>query len=409
MTYLNAKKYVWSAPIQKSGEKSDLPRILDRLGSPHRRLKYLRLAGSNGKTVCAEMLRSVLGCAGYTVGCLRLPLREEPRENICIGSTCIGMEDFVAYISEIRSLCAEGSYTLTRSELLLAASLLAFRKADCHICLLECGSIADTQNSLPPPFAAVICGTIPSSDKKEIAKIRSYITKGIEEIVSAPQDSEAYKIILETCYNVGCRPPTTPEKNAQSVQRLNFRGCEFTYKNQAYSLRLCGRFQISNAILVLKVIEMLERHGYRISNGAVREGLSALKIPSKFEVLSISPLIIADSSHAPIAIKTVCDALAQFEETVGKRVLLCLPEGSIIDGYYNALSSNGYEIEGVFTLPCGGDANDAHAVPVTVCKNARALAKSVLAELTSDKILLISGQHPFVTPVRYELLAALGF
>ncbi len=408
MTYLNAKKYIYNSPENRHTEKGELSIILDKLGTPQRRMKYLRLAGSNGKTVCAEMLRSVLSCAGYTVGCLRLPLRAEPHDNICVGNSCISMGDFSIYISSVRALCNQCSVTLTRSELLLATALLAFKNAGCDICLLECSDIADAVSALPPPFAAVICGTIPNGDKAEIAKIRSYISKGIEEIVSAPQNGDAYKIIFDTCYNVGCRPPTIPAKNAQSIQKLNFRGSEFTYKNISYTLKLCGRFQISNAILVLETIEMLGRHGYRIPTSAVRQGLSSLKIPAKFEVVSISPLIIVDSTHSPIAIKTVCESLEDFKKETGKRIVLCLPQGDIIENYCYELTRLGYDVSKIFTLPVS-DALSAEDTNIVVCKNARALLKRALAELNDDTVLLISGTHTFVSPVRYELLATLGF
>ena len=76
MTYLNAKKYISSAPDAEQENDSNILALLDAMGNPHRRIKYLRLAGSNGKTVCAEMLRSVMDAADQRVGCLRMPLRE---------------------------------------------------------------------------------------------------------------------------------------------------------------------------------------------------------------------------------------------------------------------------------------------------------------------------------------------
>ncbi len=408
MTYLNAKKYIFSAPEHVAVGKSELPILLDRLGAPQRRLKYLRLAGSNGKTVCAEMLRSVLLAADYSVGCLRLPLYQEPRENICIGEASVAMEEFSEYTAAIRELCVQNNISLTRQELILAIALLAFKSAQCNICILECGDEAEPLGALPPPFGAVICGTIPSEDKAAIAKIRSYLQKGISELVAAPQDSAALKFLQDTCYGVGCRL-TIPQKSAQSVQRLNFRGSEFTYKSQSYSLKLCGKFQIFNAILSLETVEMLARHGYKITPSNVRAGLSTLKIPAKFEVISLSPLIIVDSTHSPVAIETVCDSLADFKEGTAKSVLLCLPSGEIIDRYINALGARGYDISRVLTVGGADTDKDAHAVITESCKNPRALVKRALAELDGDTVLLISGEYPFVAPIRYELLAALGF
>ena len=95
MTYHNAIKYILSSP-QKNGAADSFERvrlICERLGSPERRLKYVRFAGSNGKTVCQTMLESVLHEHGIKVGSLLMPVCAEPRENVRIGRAPISMDD----------------------------------------------------------------------------------------------------------------------------------------------------------------------------------------------------------------------------------------------------------------------------------------------------------------------------
>lgn len=407
MTYLNAKKYICSAPSEAACEGKNLTALLESLGAPHKKIKYLRLAGSNGKTVCAEMLTSVTKKAGYTVGCLKMPLRDEPRENICIGTQCISMDEFAELTSLVRLTERELSLSLCGSELLLAIALLAFKRAACSFCIIESDHFGyDPSVCLQPPFAAVICGTIPSNDTSEISRIRSYICRGISEIVSMPQNSEAYRIISDTCYAVNCRL-TLPSRNAATVRKLSLRGTEFTYKGKAYSLNLCGRFQVMNAVLLLEIVEMLSRRGYKISYENVYDGLAKLKLPAKFEAISLSPLIMIDSTHTPVAINTVCDAMTDFKSITGTNIRLCLPCGKIISDYVTALEERGYTIEKIMTV--AGSSEEPTPPQAILCTSIKKLAKLALEELDKNTVLLVSGPHSFVIPLRYELLGILGF
>ena len=407
MTYLNAKKYINSAPDAMHESDSNILALLDAMGNPHRRIKYLRLAGSNGKTVCAEMLASIMSAADYRVGCLRMPLREEPRENICIDRNCLSMDEFSEFTAEVRALSAERGLTPTKAEVLLAVALLAFRKNNCDLYVIESDHFGeDPSRFLPAPFAAVICGTIPSNDLGAISRIRSYIIKGVQEIISAPQNSEAHRIIQDTCRSVNCRL-SIPSRMEISFGRMTFVRTEFSYKKKDYKLGLCGKFQVYNAVLVLEVMDMLRRKGLSVSDEAVTRGLERLKIPAKFEIVSLSPLIIADSTHTPVAIETVCDSLADFKSATGNKIRLCLPSGAIVDNYIRALDARGYEIE---RLVLSQDLSDTPLPENAIlCKTPKSLAKAALDGLTPDTVLLISGDHPFVIPVRYQILSTLCF
>ncbi len=174
-----------------------------------------------------------------------------------------------------------------------------------------------------------------------------------------------------------------------------------------YSLGLCGRFQVSNAVLVLETVKMLVRRGYKIDADTVVSALAKIRIPAKFEVISLSPLIIADSTHTPIAIETVCDALADFKKLTGRRVRLCLPQGDIINNYVGALSSRGYEIEKIISEQAEGTSPTGEGIELY--KKKPQLARAALKSLEKDTVLLISGDYSFVTPVRHSLLELMYF
>ena len=429
MTYHNAIKYIKNARKSRPNDPSfsHMRTLCAHLDDPQKRISYLRLAGSNGKTLCGGMLTSVLKHTDLCVGYLAMPVREDIRGNILIDGLPITMEELVAYtetvaraVTAIQSKKEDGGdeeppaekeeFFLTSSEILLAIALLAFRDRRCKLCLIESDHDAgDPSRFLPAPFAAVICGTIPHGEKQEIARIRSYVTRGTQELVSAPQNADAHRILADTCASVNCRL-TLPLKSALEVTRLSLRETEFIYKGHPYTVNLCGRFQVANALVAIETLEMLMRRGYEIPDEAVSRGLSSLSIPTKFEILSAMPFIIADSTHTPIAIETVSDSMAEFRSHTGDRIRLCLPSAELAEQYWAAMQARGYTVERMI-LVCEDDTplGEGIACPVTVCKTVKQATKECLRDLGQDGFLLISGTHGFSAKMRYEILATLGF
>ena len=435
MTHHNAVKFLKNAP-KSTGQKYNFERIkaiCAQLGNPHKLINYVRLAGSNGKTVCGEMLSCALKASGYTVGYLSMPLRDDARQNVRIGSELISIEAFTELCSEVvaaasavrdnasakiaeadvkdisdDSLVELKDLTLTQNEILLSIALLAFKKEKCDVCIIESEHNGeDPSGFLPPASSVMICGTIPSGDRKEIARIRSYIGRGVREIVSVPQNAEAFKIISETCFDAGCRL-TIPQKTELSVEKSTLGGTTFLYKGTRYNIGLCGKFQISNAIAVIEALHMLERAGLTINYHAVCAAFAKLRINCKFEVLSMLPFIIADSTHSPVAIETIADSLLEFKSITGNKIFLCLPYGKIADDFSSALTQRGYEI--IATVLYSEESVEAELPDnIFICRTHKATAKKALDLIGRDSLLFISGTHNFSGKIRYELLAKLGF
>lgn len=439
MTLHNATKLLKNAP-SSTGKKYNFERIRAlsaQLGNPHKLINYVRLAGSNGKTVCGEMLTDAVKESGYTVGYLSMPLRDDARQNIRIGSEILSINTFTelcaetvaaaaavrdhardrlaqllenpADINESEEILNELSeLTPTQNEILLSIALLAFKKEKCDLCIIECEHRGeDPSKFLPPASAVMICGAIPSDSDKEISRIRSYIGRGIGEIVSVPQNAEAFKIISDTCFEAGCRL-TVPQRSELSIEKANLRGTSFIYKGLNYELGLCGRFQVFNAIAVIEALSMLERMGFNISHENTSAAFAKLKISSKFEVLSALPFIIADSTHSPIAIETISDSLAEFQSITGEKIYLCLPYGEIADNFISALKKRNYDIKGV-VLYSENDVTVANDGMTFVFNTHKAAAKKSLELLERDSLLFISGTHNFTGKIRREILAKLGF
>lgn len=420
MTYHNATKFLRNAPdeIAEATAGKRLRNFLSAMGNPQKKQTYFRITGCSGKTVCSKMLTSIFRHTPYTVGCLTMPLRDDVRENILINHTPISIAEVEELIGEVYTLLKalnkktpseDGSteYTpivLTKYEILLCTALLAFAKHGCQLCIIESGNIpCDPTRHLPAPIAAAICGTIPSQNPKNIQQIRSYLCHGIQEIVSAPQDQDAYHVISQTCASINCRL-TIPTKAELTLLKSSLGGSEFSYRKKTYKLSLCGEFQITNAIVTLEILRMLSRHGFSVDDSAVQAGLQELKLICKLEILSISPTIIADSTHSPEAIETVCRSLAEFRNQIGSRISLCLPDITLAAQYETALKTNGFEVETVL-LHGVENTQESYISYVRIKDTVAHIRKNA----DSNEVWLISGPHPFTAKLRYELLQAMGF
>ncbi|MBO5416912.1 MAG: hypothetical protein J6A83_09840 [Clostridia bacterium] len=452
MTYHNAVKYIKNAanPVRTEGSSVKLNYLCSLLGEPHRRLNYIRMAGSNGKTICSAMLSSVLAKAGYDACTLNMSISDDPRDNIRLNTHPVSIPEFTELVNEVHEAYNTLKKTLanakssigedgevadeysdiprslidgypktaepTGSEILLLCALLLYRRHECKLCIIESAhNEADPSLFLKPPFAAVICGTIPSGDRKQINKIKSYIRKGVSEVISAPQDTYAYKVISDTCAAINCRL-SVPVRAALTVKQLSLMGTTFIYNSESYKLSLCGRFQTANAVTVIETVKMLRRYGYNISPADEKLGMAELRLPSRFEVLSVNPTVIADSTYKDEALEPVCESLFDFSEYTGRYISLCLPcNGQLIENYLTMLGTRGYKVERIYTV-CQNDEERARQLAdiekrfSVVCFNtAKAASKQMLSSLTNEDTLLISGNNEFTGKLRLEVMRYLEF
>ena len=451
MTYHNAEKYIIGAR-EGADERYSHDRIAyvaSLLGAPQKKLNYIHLAGSNGKTICSALLSSVLAKSGYNVCTITLSKQFDVKENIRHNASPISIEELTDMVQTVSSavnrmkdnvarakallsveeelpeelsdipealLADDAMLTLTRAEIILLAGMCFYAQHGCEICVIESThSATDPSLFLKPPFAAVICGAIPNEDRKQIARIRTYIRRGITEIVSAPQNAFAHKTISDICAEINCRF-TVPVRSSLTVKQLSLIGTSFVYGGESYKLSLCGRFQTTNAITVIEIVKMLRRCGFDIPTEKEKEGLSSVKIKSRFEVLSASPTIIADSTYKLEAVETVCESFFDFSEITGRYVKLCLPcDAELINTYIDRLSERGYKIPIIYTIT--KDESEKQAVSagipadytVEFLPTPKATAKALLSSLERDDVLIVSGRYSFTDPVRLEIMRALAF
>lgn len=291
--------------------------LMAALGNPHRRLRVVHVAGTNGKGSVARMMQSVLTTAGFMTACYTSPAFPSHRYGITIDGQPIGKQDFALVLEDIQQADNTHRIGLSEFEALTAAALLYFARQRVDICVLECGlgGLTDATNICPPPLAAVITPIsldhtqLLGQTVQEIAAQKCGIIKAPCTVVSSPDQSpEALGVIYETAARQGLKV-LVPNRGAAALEAENFGELTFSYAGQTYTLPFSGDFQIGNALTAIETVQCLRDKGFPVSPEAMVAGLAAATLPCRQQVLSREPLILLDGAHNPQAISALACTL----------------------------------------------------------------------------------------------------
>ena len=331
--------------MQKVKERGSIPglerisALLSLLGDPQKDLKYVHVAGTNGKGSVCAFLSSILACSGLACGVFSSPWIQRYTEQIRVcspgGTKEISWEDLASITEEIRKaalpLEKEGPGLPTEFELLTAAAILYFRRKRCDIVILEAGmgGRLDSTNVIPCPEAAVL--TPISMDHEaflghtltEIAGEKAGIIKEGCSVVSAHQKEEALSVIKKRCLEKGASLTIAQVPRLLSSGPL---GTEFTLEGYGpgpegeekaeasdpspFRIRLAGAFQPQNASLALQAALVLGKKGFPVTDASIRQGLFKAIWPGRFEILSADPPFIIDGAHNPDGIRALTESLS---------------------------------------------------------------------------------------------------
>ncbi|OGO93264.1 MAG: hypothetical protein A2Y17_02775 [Clostridiales bacterium GWF2_38_85] len=313
MNYEQALKYIHG--ISWRGSRLGLSRtieLLEYMNNPQNKLKFIHIAGTNGKGSVSAMLASVLKEAGYKTGLYTSPYIVRFNERMQIDGVNIS-DDELAEITEYVSQYADKMLDPpTEFELITAVAFEYFKRNDCDIVVLETGmgGELDSTNVISTPEIAVIT-TIGYDHTRElgstmelIAKAKAGIIKKNSNVVFYGENNDALKVIQKKC-NARNATLKVPDFNkikliSHTIEKLLF---DFEqYKNVEISL--VGEYQLKNAALVIKIVNELQNKGWKIDESAVYRGMFFAKWPARFEVLLKSPLFIFDGGHNPQGIES---------------------------------------------------------------------------------------------------------
>ena len=308
MTAQEAFAYIhsvsWKGSIPGLGRTQEL---LRRMGNPEKKLKYIHIAGTNGKGSTAAMLASVLRHAGYKVGLYTSPYIYRFHERMQVNGAEITDEDLVACTEFVKPHAEAMAEKPTEFELVTAIALEYFNRQNVDIVVLEAGmgGELDSTNVIPAPEAAVITNLgldhteYLGSTLEEIAATKAGIikpgsgcvlyptTKTVEKLIQRKCDEKNVLLLVAECSKI---VPVSADLGGQTFDFGTLKGLK---------LSLLGAHQLHNAAVVLATLSVLKGKGWNIPTRAVYDGLAATKWPGRFEVLFPDPLFIVDGGHNP--------------------------------------------------------------------------------------------------------------
>ena len=306
------------------GQKPGLERIrrlLGKLGNPQNQLKFVHIAGSNGKGSTAAMLSSVLTAAGLKTGLYTSPHLWRFHERFQADGLPIPGED----LADIATQVLEAAEDETEFELMTAIGMVWFLRAGCEIVVLETGlgGRLDSTNIISAPEAAVITHIglehteiLGDTLEKIAAEKAGIIKEGCDTVLYA-QGQEVRAVVERVCREQGVPLWMTA---APQVLSAGLEGQTFSYGDRGpYHIALLGEYQVHNAAVVLETVGVLRRRGWEIPEEAVLRGLDRAKWPGRMELAWYSPNIILDGGHNP-----------QCMEALGRALRELYPEKKII-------------------------------------------------------------------------------
>jgi len=415
MNYKEALEYIDG--VSWLGSRPGLRRItalLNKLGNPQEKLKFVHIAGTNGKGSCAAMTASVLKAAGYRTGLFTSPYLFRFNERMQINGEPIEDETLAELVTEIRPLADAMEDHPTEFELMTAVALLWYLREHCDIVVLEVGlgGRLDATNVIPAPECAVIMNigldhtAILGDTVEKIAAEKAGIIKPGCAVALYQQTAGVEAVVREKCAAVGAALHTA-DFGQIAPEFDSLEGQVFSYRGQPYAIPLLGAHQLKNAAVVLEIVEILRARGWILEQDAVEHGLYAVSWPARFELVREEPSFVVDGGHNPQCAETVADNLRRYFPGQ-KHVLLV---GVLADKDYESL----FDIldpaadEYVCVTPASTRALPAEALaeflgrygkPVTVCEDIPAGVEAAAAAAGEDGVACAVGSLYMAGAVR---------
>ena len=418
MEYKEALAYLDGA--RWNGAEPSLRRIrelLSALGDPQKGLKFVHIAGTNGKGSCAAMLASVLRVSGYRTGLYTSPYLYRFSERMQINGEQIPDEALASCVAAVRDKAEKMAEHPTEFELMTAAALLWFLRENCEIVVLETGlgGRFDATNAIEAPECSVIMNIgldhtrILGDTVEKIAAEKAGIIKAGVPCVVYGQDESVLAVFRARCAELSS-PLTVTDFSAIVSEFDSLEGQVFSYKGREYALSLLGAHQRRNAAVVIEAAKTLRDKGWRIDQDALEHGLYAAAWPGRFELCCDEPAFIVDGGHNPQCAETVRESLLHyFPDT--RRVLLlgvlrdkdAASMAAILDGAADEFVCAAPESERAVPAEELAEVLRPFGKQVAVCGSVSDAVFTAKERAGADGMVCATGSIYLAGSVRYEL------
>lgn len=351
LSYIN--NFTWSASrpgLERTEE------LLRRAGRPDEHLRFVHVAGTNGKGSTAAMIASILQQAGYRTGLYISPHLSDFRERMSVNGVRITEEELASLTSFLAPLADAMADHPSQFELSTVLALCHFYQQLCDIVVLEVGmgGLLDSTNVIEHPEVCLITNigydhtaflgnTLASIARNKAGILKSgasaccydmresapeamreieeraaaldipLVTADFHQLAPLEESGSEKRISINhgktrALSAEGASPsagenkhfavtaPSDGERKKEAVKdRLH--GQDFIYKERPFHISLMGKHQLKNAALAIEAIEALRKRGFVIAEEALQKGLSLARWPARLELLSEDPIFLLDGGH----------------------------------------------------------------------------------------------------------------
>ena len=322
MNYREAMEYIEQLkPLGSVMGLESIRSLCRRLGNPQNRLKFVHIAGTNGKGSVLSYISTVLQAAGYKVGRYISPAVLDYRERFQVDGRMITQSGLCKYLEAVRKAAQEmveaGETHPTLFEVETAAAFLYFLDKGCDIVVLETGlgGSLDATNVIDTTVAAVFTSIsmdhmeILGESLEQIALAKAGIIKNKCYVISAKQQPEVMKVLRQAAAFRRAKFFTADAAKAKHV-KSGVTKQHFSYdKYKNLEISMLGQFQIENAVVAVETITMLGRCGFPVPEEKLREGMMQAKWPGRFQVIGKKPFFIADGAHNEDAARKLVESI----------------------------------------------------------------------------------------------------
>lgn len=296
--------------------------VLEELGNPEKKLKFVHVAGTNGKGSTIAYLESILSESQVKVGVFTSPALDGFEEMYRIRKKEMTKETFAEIFSNVleagRRVKTKTGEFPSVFELLTACAFLYFQKEECELVLLEVGLGGrwDATNIIPKSEIALFTSIsfdhteMLGETLSEITEIKSGIIKSGTRVASVAQVEEVSKVL-----NRECESKKTPISfvSAGSVKKSGVQGQIFSFEGEEYEISFLGNHQISNACLAIWVAKYFQKKFPRITTISIKKGLKSTFLMGRIQVIQENPLILLDGGHNPEGVKVLMETVEQYK------------------------------------------------------------------------------------------------
>ena len=314
----------WKGSIPGLGRTQEL---LEKMGNPEKKLKFVHIAGTNGKGSTAAMTASILSKAGYRTGLYTSPYIYRFHERIQVDGVEISDEDLTEITEYVKPLADSMAQSPTEFELVCCIAFEYFYRKKCDIVVLEVGmgGAWDATNVIEVPEVAVITNI--GLDHTE------YLGDTVEKIAETKSGifkPHGHGVVYRSTPSVEAVYERVCAERDVSLRKADFEGLVLkahTLEGQVFDcgsrknlvLPLLGDHQLHNASVVLSIADTLIGEGWKISERNIYDGIRDVRWPGRFDIVCRKPLFIIDGGHNPQCIEALVKNIRDY--LAGKKVI----------------------------------------------------------------------------------------